>query len=72
MDRHTYIRRPALKHMSLARRLTGALLLIAPLASHGSHQLELSSPDRQLRVTIDTGERLAFAISHRYCLRRSA
>ena len=51
--------------MSLARRLAGALLLIAPLASHAARQLELSSPDRQLRVTIDTSERLAFAVSHR-------
>jgi len=54
-----------LNHLSLARRLAGALLLIAPLASHAARQLELSSPDRQLRVTIDTGERLAFAVSHR-------
>ncbi len=51
--------------MSLARRLAGALLLIAPLACHAARQLELSSPDRQLRVTIDTSERLAFAVSHR-------
>jgi len=65
MDRHTHIRRPSLNHMSLARRLAGALLLVAPLASHAARQLELSSPDRQLRVTIDTNERLAFAVSHR-------
>jgi len=53
-----------LNHLSLARRLAGALLLIAPLASHAARPLELSSPDRQLRVTIDTSERLALAVSH--------
>ena len=54
-----------MNHMSLARRLAGALLLIAPLAGHAARAIELSSPDRQLRVTIDTGDHLALAVNHR-------
>jgi alpha-glucosidase len=65
MDRHTTIRRPALNHLSLARRLAGALLLVAPFAGHAAPPIELSSPDRQLRVTIGTGGRLTLAVSHR-------
>ncbi|ELX13765.1 glycoside hydrolase family protein [Janthinobacterium sp. HH01] len=51
--------------VSLTRRLAGALFLIAPLAGHAAPTLELSSPDRQLRVTIDTGEQLTLAVQHR-------
>lgn len=54
-----------MRQLFFARGLAGALLLIAPLAGFAARPLELSSPDRQLRVTIDTGERLAFSVSHR-------
>lgn len=54
-----------MRQLFFARGLAGALLLIAPLAGFAARTLELSSPDRQLRVTIDTGERLAFSVSHR-------
>ncbi|KQV46673.1 glycoside hydrolase family 97 protein [Duganella sp. Root336D2] len=54
-----------MNQISLARRLAGALLLIAPLAGHAARQIELDSPDRQLRVTIGTGDHLSFAVSHR-------
>ena len=54
-----------MNHMPLMRCLASALLLIAPLAGHAAPRVELSSPDRQLLVTIDTGGHLAFAVSHR-------